>query len=120
MMASDDASTRGPGHERLAAEYRLGGLRWIVLNGPDREAFGALGEHVREELAAPAEAWPALPRLRRHVSDPPGRDLLAAVRQTTAESFPAEWAELAAFADRGRGAVRRPGAAEPPRRPGPG
>ena len=21
------------------AEYRLGGLRWIVLNGPDREAI---------------------------------------------------------------------------------
>ena len=79
-------------------EHRLGGLRWIVLNGPDREAFGALGEYVREELAALAEAWPALPRLRRHVSGPPGRDLLAAARQATAESFPAEWAELAAFA----------------------
>jgi hypothetical protein len=80
-------------------EHRLGGLRWIVLTGPDREAFGALGEYVRAELAAPSEAWPALPRLRRHVSDPPGRDHLATVRQTTAESFPAEWAELAAFAD---------------------
>jgi hypothetical protein len=81
------------------AEYRLGGLRWIVLDGPDREAFGALGEHVREELAALAEAWPVLPRLRRHVSGRPGRDLLAAVRHATAESFPAEWAELTAFAD---------------------
>jgi hypothetical protein len=80
------------------AEHRLGGLRWIVLNGPDREAFGALGEHVRGELAALAEAWPALPRLRRHVSGPPGRELLAAVRRATAESFAAEWAELAAFA----------------------
>ena len=79
-------------------EHRLGGLRWIVLTGPDREAFGALGEYVRAELAAPSEAWPALPRLRRHVSGPPGRDHLATVRQTTAESFPAEWAELAAFA----------------------
>jgi hypothetical protein len=79
-------------------EHRLGGLRWILLNGPDREAFGALGEHVREELAALAESWPVLPRLRRHVSGPPGRDLLAAARQATAESFPAEWAELAAFA----------------------
>jgi hypothetical protein len=49
-------------------EHRLGSLRWIVLSGPDREAFGALGEHVRGELAALAEAWPALPRLRRHVS----------------------------------------------------
>jgi hypothetical protein len=36
-------------------EHRLGGLRWIVLNGPDREAFGALGEHVRGELAALAD-----------------------------------------------------------------
>jgi hypothetical protein len=67
------------------AEHRLGGLRWIVLNGPDREAFGALGEHVREELA---EAWPALPRLRRHVSGPPGRDHLAAVRRATRKPFP--------------------------------
>ena len=33
-------------------EHRLGGLRWIVLNGPDQEAFAALGEHVRDELAA--------------------------------------------------------------------
>ena len=80
------------------AEHRLGGLRWIVLNGPDREAFGALGEHVREELAALAGAWPALPRLRRHVGGPPGRDLLTAVRAATEEAFPAEWAELAAFA----------------------
>jgi hypothetical protein len=80
-------------------EHRLGGLRWIVLNGPDREAFGALGEHVRGELAALAGAWPVLPRLRRHVSGPPGRDLAAAVRRATAESFAAEWAELAAFAD---------------------
>jgi Acyl-coenzyme A:6-aminopenicillanic acid acyl-transferase len=80
-------------------EHKLGGLRWIVLNGPDREAFGALGEHMRGELAGLTEAWPALPRLRRHVSGPPGRDLLAAVRRATAESFAAEWAELAAFAD---------------------
>jgi hypothetical protein len=29
-----------------------------MLNGPDREAFGALGEHVREELADLAEGNP--------------------------------------------------------------
>jgi hypothetical protein len=80
------------------AEHRLGSLRWIVLTGPDREAFGALGEHVRGELAALTGTWPALTRLRRHVSGPPGRDLLAAVRRATQEAFPAEWAELAAFA----------------------
>ncbi|HYY17373.1 MAG TPA: C45 family peptidase [Streptosporangiaceae bacterium] len=80
------------------AEHRLGSLRWIVLTGPDREAFGALGEHMRGELAALTGTWPALTRLRRHVSGPPGRDLLAAVRRATQEAFPAEWAELAAFA----------------------
>jgi hypothetical protein len=80
-------------------EHRLGGLRWIVVNGPDRDAFRALGEHVRGELAALAEAWPVLPRLRQHVSGPPGRDRLAAVQRATAESFGAEWAELASFAE---------------------
>jgi len=80
-------------------EHRLGGLRWIVLTGPDREAFRALGEHVRAELAPLTEAWPALPRLRRHVSASPGSDRLAAVRRATAESFGEEWAELAAFAE---------------------
>jgi len=62
-------------------EHRLGSLRWIVLTGPDREAFGALGEHVRAELAALAEAWPALPRLRRHVSGSPGRDRTRRLRR---------------------------------------
>jgi hypothetical protein len=36
-------------------EYRLGGLRWIVLSGPDREAAAALGEHVRVN-------WPRWPK----------------------------------------------------------
>ena len=80
------------------AEYRLGGLRWIVLNGRDREAFGALGEHVRAELAALAEAWPALPGLRRHVSGPPGRDLPGRGPPGHDGVLAAEWAELAAFA----------------------
>jgi hypothetical protein len=80
------------------AEHRLGGLRWIVLAGPEREAFGALGEHVRAELAAEQEAWPLLPRLRQHVSAAPGRGYLASVRHATEERYGEEWAELAAFA----------------------
>jgi hypothetical protein len=79
-------------------EHRLGGLRWIVLAGPEREAFRALGEHVRAELATPDEAWPMLPRLRQHVSAAPGRDYLASVRRATEERYGEEWAELAAFA----------------------
>jgi len=79
-------------------EHRLGGLRWIVLAGPEREAFGALGEHVRNELAAEEEPWPMLAGLRQHVSTAPGRDHLASVRRATAEQYREEWAELAAFA----------------------
>jgi len=79
-------------------EHRLGGLRWIVLAGPEREAFGALGEHVRNELAAEEEPWPMLAGLRQHVSTAPGRDHLASVRRATAEQYSEEWAELAAFA----------------------
>src|SRR5580693_9149140 len=80
-------------------EYRLGGLRWIVLTGPERDAFRALGEHVRPELAEFTKAWPVLPRLRGHVAGPPGRDRLAAVRRASAERSAESWAELAAFAE---------------------
>ena len=54
--------------------------------------------HDRDELAGPDETWPMLPRLRRHVSTPPGRDHLASVRRATTERYGEEWAELAAFA----------------------
>ena len=80
-------------------EHRLGALRWIVLRGPDREAFRALGEHTRAQISALAEEWPLLPRLRAHGCGPPGRDRLAAVRQASAERFAAVWAELAALAE---------------------
>ena len=79
-------------------EHRLGGLRWIVLRGPDREAFRALGEHTRDEITALTRAWPLLARLRQHVCDPPGSDHLNTVRQASALRFPEVWAELAAFA----------------------
>jgi hypothetical protein len=81
------------------AEHRLGGLRWIVLRGPDVEAFRALGEHTRAELSALAGAWPLLPRLRDHVSAPPGSDRLGSLRQASAGRFPEVWAELAAVAE---------------------
>jgi hypothetical protein len=80
-------------------EYNLGGLPWIVLRGPDRDAFRALGEHMRDEMAAIARTWPLLDKLHQHVSSPPGRDRLAAVRKATAAGFPGAWAELAAFAE---------------------
>jgi len=79
-------------------EHRLGRLRWIVLRGPDREAFWALGEHMRQEIAAFTATWPLLTRLRDHVSRPPGSDRLDAVRQASTLRFPEVWAELAALA----------------------
>ena len=80
-------------------EHTLGGLRWIVLRGPDLEAFRALGEHMRDEMAALTSTWPLLGRLRVHVSGPPGSGRLQAVRQASALRFPEAWAELAAFAE---------------------
>ena len=79
-------------------EHRLGGLRWIVVRGPDREAFRALGKHMRQEIAALTATWSLLPRLRDHVSRPPGSDRLSAVRQVSALRYPEVWAELAALA----------------------
>ncbi len=80
-------------------EHRLGGLRWIVLRGPDLDAFRALGEHMRAEMAALTAAWPLPGRLRGHVSGWPGSDRFHAVRQATVLRFPEAWAELAAFAE---------------------
>ena len=80
-------------------EHRLGGLRWIVLRGPDREAFRALGEHLRDELAALTRTWGLVAKLREHVSRPPGSERLASVRHASASRFPEAWAELAAFAE---------------------
>ncbi len=80
-------------------EHRLGALRWIVVRGPDREAFRALGAHMRGEMAAVTRTWPLLPRLREHVSSPPGSDRLASVRRASEQRFPEVWAEMAAFAE---------------------
>jgi hypothetical protein len=80
-------------------EHRLGGLRWIVLRGPDRQAYQALGEHVRDEMATLVKAWGLVAKLRQHVSGPPGSDRLASVRQASVARFPEAWAELAAFAE---------------------
>jgi Acyl-coenzyme A:6-aminopenicillanic acid acyl-transferase len=79
-------------------ERRLGALRWIVLSGPDTEAFRALGEHMRDEVAELIDAWPLLPRLRGHTAGPPGSDRLARVSRASVQRFPEVWAELAAFA----------------------
>ncbi len=80
-------------------EHRLGGLRWIVVRGPDRAAFQALGEHMRDEMAALTKNWPLVARLREHVAEPPGRDRLDSVRRASALHHPEAWAELAAFAE---------------------
>jgi hypothetical protein len=80
-------------------EHELGGLRWIVVRGPDRAAFRALGEHMRAETAALIQTWGLVDKLRRHVSGPPGRERRASVRQASERDFPAAWAELAAFAE---------------------
>ncbi|HYB88319.1 MAG TPA: C45 family peptidase [Streptosporangiaceae bacterium] len=79
-------------------EQRLGALRWIVLSGPEAEAFGALGRHLRAEIRAVVSEWDYLDRLRQHVAGPPGRGRLAAVSRASQTAFPEVWAELAALA----------------------
>lgn len=80
-------------------EHRLGGLRWIVVRGPDRAAFRALGEHMRAEMAALIETWGLVGKLRRHVSGPPGRERLDSVWRASERDFPEARAELAALAE---------------------
>jgi hypothetical protein len=80
-------------------EHWLGGLRWIVLRGPDRAAFRALGEHMRDDMAVLTKNWGLVARLREHVAGPPGRNRLDHVRRASALQHPEAWAELAAFAD---------------------
>jgi hypothetical protein len=70
-----------------------------VVRGQDREAFRALGEHMRHDVQALTQTWPLLPRLREHVASPAGSGRLAAVRQASALRFPDVWAELAALAE---------------------
>ena len=62
-------------------------------------AFQALGEHMRDEMAALTRHWGLVARLREHVKEPPGRDRLASVRRASALYHPDAWAELAAFAE---------------------
>jgi Acyl-coenzyme A:6-aminopenicillanic acid acyl-transferase len=79
-------------------EQRLGDLRWLVLSGPAEEAFTSLGAYTRAEIGDVLENCPQVAQLRRHVASPPGSQLLAAVRHTSAARFPQAWAELAAMA----------------------
>jgi hypothetical protein len=80
-------------------EHEIGGLRWIVLRGSDRDAFRALGETTRAEISALIQASPQLSRLRHHVASPPGSDRFARVRQASALRFPEVAAELTALAE---------------------
>jgi hypothetical protein len=80
-------------------DQALGELRWIVLTGPGPEAFRALGEHMRAEVAGFLATSKLLPQLQRHVAAEPGRQRLTAVRAASQARFPGEWAELAALAE---------------------
>jgi hypothetical protein len=83
----------------VVTEQSLGELRWIVLRGPDREAFRALGAHMREEIREVVGGWTGLDPVRDHVARPPGNQWLAAVRQASEERHRAIWAELSALAE---------------------
>ncbi len=83
-------------------EHRLGGLRWIVLRGSDLGAFRALGEHMRDEMAALTASWPLPARDHQPVTIP---------LPDLAEGNPHRQLELATLGDGGH-APRKHGAAD--------
>jgi Acyl-coenzyme A:6-aminopenicillanic acid acyl-transferase len=80
-------------------EQTLGPMRWLTVSGEAGDCFRALGWHMRAEIREAVTGWNSTQRLREHVSAPPGREQLAAVRSATQAGFAAEWGELAALAD---------------------
>jgi Acyl-coenzyme A:6-aminopenicillanic acid acyl-transferase len=54
---------------------------------------------MRQEIAALTTTWGLVAKLRQHVSNPPGSERLASVRQASASRFQEAWAELAVFAE---------------------
>lgn len=80
-------------------EQRLGQLRWLVAEGPARDAFTALGECLRAEVRDIVAGWSDLARLRGQVAQPPGSERLRVVAGATRTRFPGGWDELAALAD---------------------
>jgi hypothetical protein len=80
------------------SEMWLGDLRWIVLRGTAREAFGSLGEHTRAQIREVVTDWEGLAQLRRLVARPPASDWLGAVTRASQARYPGVWAELAAMA----------------------
>ncbi|MGW0843943.1 C45 family autoproteolytic acyltransferase/hydrolase [Streptomyces sp. NPDC002787] len=83
----------------VVREQRLAGLRWLVVSGPRREAFRALGESARADVRAVREAMPEREALRRRVGTQEGGARLARVLRTTRERHPQEVEELEALAE---------------------
>ena len=94
-------------------EHRAGGCAWIVLTGPDREAFGAWGRNAaagsRRRRPKPGRPCPGCAAHARPGSPGHGAPDHGGI-------LPRQWAERPVLPT--GGCRRRPGAAEPPRRPG--
>ncbi|QFQ95488.1 hypothetical protein F9278_04010 [Streptomyces phaeolivaceus] len=83
----------------VVREQRLAGLRWLVVSGPRREAFRALGESARADIGVVRETMPEREALRRRVRTEEGAALLDRVLRATRERHPWELAELEALAE---------------------
>ncbi|MFI2351730.1 C45 family autoproteolytic acyltransferase/hydrolase [Streptomyces sp. NPDC019443] len=83
----------------VVREQQLAGLRWLVVSGPRRAVFQALGETARADIRAVQQAMPERDGLSRHVSTEDGGALLERVLRATRERHPQELAELEALAE---------------------
>lgn len=83
----------------VVREQQLAGLRWLVVSGPRRAAFQALGETARADVRAVQEAMPERDGLRRWVGTEEGGARLDRVLRATRERHPQELAELEALAE---------------------
>jgi hypothetical protein len=77
------------------AEQRLGGVPWLIVRGPRREAFVALGAHTAVDVKAVLDELPDLASLRGAEL----ADRFAAVRDASREHHPAAWSDLEALAE---------------------
>lgn len=83
----------------VVREQRLAGLRWLVVSGPRRDAFRALGETARADVRAVEEGMPEREALRRRIGTAEGAARLDRVVRATREQHPLECAELEALAE---------------------
>jgi hypothetical protein len=80
-------------------EKWIGDIRWLVVSGEREEAFFALGEHARPEIASVVSGLPELVALKTSVSDGQLAGAFRALVDASQVAYPNEFRELEALAE---------------------